>query len=188
VDATHARPMTAYAALCAVAAVVLAQGVSPSSPGIADAIARAGGPAQMVAPAVTMSASAHVAGVGKRVAEAVVPVIVPVIAVVAPATREIASHAEAAGVTVDSDKGRNGSSAQASADASTHTTKTVGEPVTVAAAPTRVLERSHVLSPAQRERAREDRKADRAEQKADRKAQRATERAERRAARAQRQR
>ena len=58
-DASHARPMTAYAALCAAAVVVLAQGVSSSGP-VADAIAQAGPPALGYAQTFTFAATEQI--------------------------------------------------------------------------------------------------------------------------------
>lgn len=58
-DASHARPMTAYAALCAAAVVVLAQGVSSPGP-VADAIAQAGPPALGYAQTFTFAATEQV--------------------------------------------------------------------------------------------------------------------------------
>lgn len=59
-DASHARPMTAYAALCAAAVVVLAQGVSSPGP-VADAIAQAGPPAWRHAQIFTLASTGSAA-------------------------------------------------------------------------------------------------------------------------------
>lgn len=75
-NATHARPMTAYAALCAAAVVVLAQGVGTPDK-VADAVAQAGRPVSLIAHSVTLTATeqlgARVTELGATVASTVVP-------------------------------------------------------------------------------------------------------------------
>lgn len=181
-DASHARPMTAYAALCAVAVVVLAQGVTaPEVPGVSDPLARAGEPALLFAPLYTLSAEGlgEIGGdVGRVVVRSVVAPVAPVVAAVAPGVERVATASDAR-----RDKRR--------APAAPAATTSAADTVVVESGRSGVLERSRVLSPAGRAEAKEDRKADRAaassHRKADRVAAKADRKSERAAAKAQRQ-
>lgn len=166
-DARHARPMTAYAALCAVAVVVLAQGVTaPQVPGIADAVARAGQPAPLLANLGTIyTFSAQSLGdlggdVGRTAARTMVTPVAPVIAAVAPGVERIATAG-------DSSREKRRATAKASA-----TRSEADSAVAVAGQPD-ALQRSRVLTPTGRADAKADRKADRAAASHDRKADRA---------------
>ncbi|GGO87979.1 hypothetical protein GCM10011584_13900 [Nocardioides phosphati] len=75
-NGSHARPMTAYAALCAAAVVVLAQGAH--APRVADAIAQAGPPVQLFVPTVTMAMADQVGGGLRDLSASIANSIAPV--------------------------------------------------------------------------------------------------------------
>lgn len=78
-NGAHARPMTAYAALCAAAVVVLAQGVGSSSH-VADAVAHAGRPVSLYAHTVTLAAAEQVQELGRDLGAAVASTIASTVA------------------------------------------------------------------------------------------------------------
>lgn len=199
-EASHARPMTAYAALCAAAVVVLAQGVTTTSPGLADSIAQVGDPVYRIAQPLRISAVATSAGerisdlgaqVGAHVAQSVAPLVAP--APPAPPAKPAAADRRSTG------------DARGKRDLVTHTAtakQTTGEQADkgargqgAAGAPSEtgsrdVLQRSGVSTPVERIEARSERRADRvaasADRRADRRADRASAKADRDKAKAER--
>jgi hypothetical protein len=170
-DATHARPMAAYAALCAAAVVVLAQGVGTSGT-VADAVAQAGRPASLIARSVTLTASEQISDQVSHLAASVVSTMVPA----APAAQDhgrVAGSPDASGRSAGSER----------------TTAHVGEAVTIA--PARGNLRVASSATTDQRRAAVDRKAGhkadrKAAHKGDRKAERAAARDARKAHRAAR--
>lgn len=206
-EASHARPMTAYAALCAAAVVVLAQGVTSTNPGLADSIARVGDPARTfavrAASTIGMQATEQVsrlgAEIGARVSQDVAPLDTPE----APSTTKASTGAAADGTRGDRGAQRTAATHTATGKQATAGKATAGKPTrqggggsATADSGTRdPLLRGGVLTPesradakadrrADRADARTERRADRAAAKADRQAERKADRADRKAARA----
>jgi hypothetical protein len=78
VNGTHARPLTAYAALCAAAVVVLAQGVGSPDP-VSEAVARAGRPVALYAHTVTLTAADQVREGVNQLGAAVASTVLPAV-------------------------------------------------------------------------------------------------------------
>ncbi|MDO7869067.1 hypothetical protein [Nocardioides jiangxiensis] len=168
-DASHARPLTAYAALCAAAVVVLVQGISPGNP-VADSVARAGGPAPMYDAVRSVSLAAkelgHVSSeVASAVAGTVVPAVVSVVPVSGPHTASGGGH-------------RAATTGHASAAVTVQTVKHAGPAVSVAprsSGPTQMGHHqakratAHTTAQAQRKADHAAAKTRRAAAKADRK-------------------
>lgn len=167
-DTTHARPMTAYAALCAAAVVVLAQGTSTSSSPVADAIAQAGPPAFTYAQAVTMAAAGQLSDSVREVGATIASTSV------APA---LSGNPRFAGVTITS------GAPEKPASAPPARTTEVAQPVSIAPA---VQDVGRSSSAKVHQRVAPDRKADRAATRDARKADRASAKDGRKAHRASR--
>ncbi|HSX69284.1 hypothetical protein [Nocardioides sp.] len=167
-DATHARPMTAYAALCAAAVVVLAQGLSTSTP-VADTIAQTGRPGWTYGAPVTLAAKHLADRVGDLSTVVVSAAVAPAVAA-APAARTPAQQ-EATRAAISS----TGSASARSR---------VAKPVTIEPAtqgfrttgPSKVQERASVDRTSHRASAKDVRKAKRSSAKDVRKAHRAARR------------
>lgn len=188
-EASHARPMTAYAALCAAAVVVLAQGVTTTSPGLAESIAQVGDPVHRIAQplrisnAVATSAGDQISEFGAQIGASVAQSVAPLIAPAPPAKpavadqrstgdarakRELVTHTATAKQTTGAQAGKGakgGGGASAPSDGASRD----------------VLQRSGVSTPGQRIEARSERRTDRVEASADRRADRGSANADRRA-------
>lgn len=192
-EASHARPMTAYAALCAAAVVVLAQGVTSTSPGLADSIAQVGDPAHRIAATIKISSnavatsatqrlSAISAEIGADVAQTFAPLIAPAAPETKPAAADQRSNGDARAkrglvthtATAKQRSGEHGGKGATGAQSDSATRD--------------VLQRSGVSTPGERIEARSERRTDRVSASADRRSDRAAAsadlRADRRADRA----
>lgn len=169
-NGSHARPMTAYAALCAAAVVVLAQSTGPSAP-VAEAVAQAGRPVTLLAAPVTMAMADQLGDGLRDVSASITSSLVPAVASAQHQAARMTGHAAAP------------TTARRAA-----TTTQVADPVTIAPAtsgagstsPSRVAQRTTVDRKADH---KADRAAARDARKAHRSAAKDTRKAHHRAAR-----
>lgn len=168
-DATHARPMTAYAALCAAAVVVLAQGLNSSTP-VADAIAQTGRPAWSYAETVTMAAEQLTDRVRDLSTAVTGASLVPALAAKGEGAARTPEQQQATRAAISS----TGSAAAAGQVAKPVTIEPVSHDLRVAVS--QVHERASVASKADRASAKDGHKAKRSSAKDVRKAKRAARR------------